>query len=203
VKKTSSLKRTSMYPFSFDLFNGSRYFAEAAISESDRKRKRYYNTAAVIFAAAAIEAVLNEQISIRQKFGPDMKNKHMSEEFFDALFNAQKTISLKDKWNLFTSIQGGTAWDSTREPFQSYDIVITLRNELIHYKAEFLGHYEPPVKKLHSLIKRFHPKTKLETPDELMDWLSCLLESKYLSQWLSKKIRYAEILELVLSKKKT
>ncbi len=190
-----------MHPFSFDLLGGAYFFADAASSEADDKRRRYYNTSCIIFAAATLEAVLNEQISLRNVFGNDVHTQRIPKEFVTALVNAQKTISLKDKWNLFVSMRGGRPWDSGQEPFQSYDLIIALRNELLHYKAEFFPCLEAPVKKLQFLIRRFCPMMNPATTDEVTPWLTGLLESRELGLWVKEKLRYEELLNYVLMNK--
>ena len=190
-----------MYPFSFDLHNGAHFFADAAVTEEDEKQRRYLNTAALLFAAATIEAVLNEQISLRSEMGSDVHLSHLPCEFFEALAHAQKTISLKDKWNLFTSVRGGRTWDSGSEPFQTYDLLISLRNELVHYKAEFLADRRAPVNKLQPLVDRLGIKPP--PPDDekyYSHWLQTLLGSADLGAWVRKSLDYAEVLGAVLKR---
>lgn len=181
----------SMYPFSFDLTGGFVYFADAAAVEDDRKRRRYFNTACIVFAAGAIEAVINERISLESRL-IDSKSKR---PFYEALAAAQRSISLKDKWNLFVSIRGGSRWDSAIEPYQSYDTIITVRNELLHYKADFLGHLEPPVNRIRPLLMRFGvPGERADEPS--VAWLNALLESRDLGIWVKDKVRYDALLSL-------
>ncbi len=59
--------KLSMQPFSFDLTGGFIYFADAAAIEEDIQRRRYFNTACIMFAAGAIEAVINERILLEGK----------------------------------------------------------------------------------------------------------------------------------------
>lgn len=189
-----------MYPFSFDLNNGSRFFADAAISEIDNKKRRYYNAASVIFAAATIEAVLNEQIALRSQFGSDV-HIPVPNDLFDALCNSQKSISLKDRWNLFVSVRGGHPWNSSKEPFQIYEMIIALRNALLHYRAKFLGHCEVPISRLKILMDRFGPKAMPKTEDELTTWIIALLESPKLSHWIWDNIKYDQLLDSLLGVK--
>ncbi len=181
----------SMYPFSFDLTGGYVYFADAAATEDNAKRRRYFNTACIVFAAGAIEAVLNERISLEAKLfdsGP-------KRSFYKALAAAQRSIALKDKWNLFVSVRGGHHWDSSKEPYQSYDTIITIRNELLHYKADFLGHLEPPVNRIRPLLERFGvPSDRVDDSNVL--WLHILLEARELGRWVTDKVRHEALLSL-------
>lgn len=181
----------SMYPFSFDLTGGFVYFADAAATEDDVKRRRYFNTACIVFAAGAIEAVINERISLEAK----LFDSGAKRPFYEALAAAQSYISLKDKWNLLVAIRGGHHWDSAREPYQSYDMIISIRNELLHYKADFLGHLEPPVNRIRPLLKRFGvPSERADDSD--VSWLHALLEARELGRWVRDKISYDALLSL-------
>ena len=102
----------SMQPFSFDLTGGFIYFADAATVEEDVQRRRYFNTACIVFAAGAIEAVINERISLESV----LLNSGAKRSFYEALAVAQRSINLKDKWNLFVSVRGGHHWDSAEDP---------------------------------------------------------------------------------------
>lgn len=180
-----------MYPFSFDLTGGFIYFADAALAEDKVKRRRYLNTACIVFAAGAIEAVINERISLEARF----LDSGAKRPFYEALAAAQRSISLKDKWNLLISVRGGHQWDSAKEPYQSYDTIITIRNELLHYKADFLGHLEPPVNRIRPLLERLGvPSNRAD--DSNVKWLYALLEARDLGVWVTDKVRYDTLLSL-------
>jgi hypothetical protein len=180
-----------MYPFSFDLTRGFVFFADAAATEEDVKLRRCFNTACIVFAAGVIEAVINERISLEAKFF-DSEGKR---PFYEALAAAQRSISLKDKWNLLVSVRGGYYWDSSKEPYQSYDMILTLRNELLHYKADFLGHLEPPVNRIRPLLERFAVPCE-RADDSNVQWLHVLLETRELGKWVTDKVRYDALLSL-------
>lgn len=182
-----------MQPFSFDLTGGFIYFADAAAVEEDIHRRRYFNTACIVFAAGAIEAVINERISLEAV----LLNSVAKRSFYEALAAAQRSISLKDKWNLFVSVRGGDHWDSGQEPYQSYDTIITIRNELLHYKADFLGHLEPPVNRIRPLLARFGvPNERADDPH--VHWLDALLETRDLGNWVKDRVRYDTLISFGL-----
>ena len=184
----------TMHPFSFDLFQGIHFFADFAVNEPKAKNRRYYNTAAVTTAAAGLEAMLNEQISLSATL------KVNPQELYAALDNAKKDISLKDKWNLFAAIRKTTPWDSGKEPYQSCEILFALRNEIMHYKAHFLTHNEAPIKKLQSLLDQIEPTVKPEYRDDTKYWLITILESKNLAGWIKERIRWDILFDLLMMK---
>ena len=56
---------------------------------------------------------------------------------------------------MIASLGGGTLWDNGKEPLQWYSVIVALRNELIHYKGQFLGKDEAPSKKIKDLLMKF------------------------------------------------
>ena len=181
----------AMYPYSFDLCNGYHYFAECAGKSEDDKKTRYYNSACVFFASSCIEAILNERISMYHTLGKDIRDQHIPMQYWETLFNIQKNKSIKEKWNLIISVLGGQLWDSSKEPFQSYDILFSLRNELVHYKAHFKEMGDAPTRKIKSLLETLIGKIKVSNnPEEYKAWVTTLLESPKLGNWVKEKVNY-------------
>ena len=185
-----------MYPFSFDLIKGCHYFASAANEAKEKEHIRYCNTACILLGASIIESMLNEWISFRETMGPDNWRKHIKKEYWQTLNSIQKNISVRDKWNLFASVIGGELWDSSKEPFQSYEVILSLRNELVHYKGKFLRHGEVPVNKLKELfVKHSVGEKEPKDIDDISSWITDLLESPSLGLWVKEKVNYSELLD--------
>ena len=181
-----------MAPFSFDLTHGYIEFASRAVAEDDRRLRRAYNAAAVVFSVATIEAVLNERISLTINiFSTDEE-----EPVVAALAAMQRTLGLKDKWNLLAATRRSRPWNSGIEPFQSWDVLIALRNEILHFKAQFLQHRETPVLRLRSLLRVLEVDADPEQ-DDVSYWLEAALGSRKLGPWITEKVQYADILALL------
>ena len=60
-------------------------------------------------------------------------------------------------------------WDNSKEPFQSFNIIQTIRNEIIHYKGDFKETGKLPIKKLKPLfdILRLNSASEKSWPREL------------------------------------
>ena len=137
----------AMHMFSNDLLQGCLKLAEQAKTASSDEDVRVFNSACVFFAVSAIEAKVNEWISIAQAcFRDEPKS------FWHALAPLVKTLKLEEKWNLIASNENGTLLDNGKEPFQSFGLVKSLRNELVHFKGQFLPKDSPPVKKIKGLM---------------------------------------------------
>lgn len=197
-EQQAAAEAQTMAPFSFDLTHGYHRFAELAAAEEHPRFRRAHNAACVVFAAATIEAILNERISLERTIWKDPQRA----EFVEALAAVQRSLGLKDKWNLFASVRGNAAWDSAKEPFQSWDIIMSIRNELLHFKGEFLGHLEPPVKRIAPLMARLGVPPEL-AEEPIVYWLNSVLGSRELGKWVVEKVDYSQMLDLLAAKART
>jgi hypothetical protein len=133
-----------MRPFSIDLIAGCERWAKLASASHDASETMHYNTSSVLFAMSTIEAKVNEWISIASEI-PDAE---IPAGFCKSLTALQRTLSLKNKLNLISALTGGAQWDSGSEPFQSYETIVALRNELVHFKGQLLGKDEAPNRRI-------------------------------------------------------
>jgi hypothetical protein len=114
--------------------------------------------------------------------------------FWKTVHDLRKDLGWKDKWNLIASASNGKVWDSSCDPFQSYDLINSLRNELVHYKAEYAAVSEPRVKKINDLLQRFaEPEFATFAFPGQPDWVSRLLPSKKLGAWISETVDHFDM----------
>jgi hypothetical protein len=189
--------RASMYPFSNDLIKGCQQFAALANDAEDDFSVRLFNTSCIFSGASSIEAQVNEWLSILR----EIEDAGIPTAFWSELAISAKSLSLVQKWNFIAALRGGTLWDSGREPFQSYEIVVTLRNELIHYKGQFLGKDETPARKLSGLMKQLGIKSEATfIGDDSSSWAFDLLNHRQLGVWVHSKIRpfYDDVITLLI-----
>jgi hypothetical protein len=175
--------RAAMHMFSADLLRGCAGFAEKAKNAKTDEEVRIYNSACIFFATSTIEAKVNEWISIAQVcFEEEPKS------FWHALTPLVKTLKLEEKWNLIASYAKGTLWDKGTEPFQSFELISSLRNELIHYKGEFLPKDDVPIKKVKGLMNMFGIKSQASfVEDDCSAWVYDLLNCRKLGGWVASK----------------
>ena len=83
----------------------------------------------------------------------------------------------------------GTEWNNAVEPFQSIELIICLRNELVHYKGAFFGRDEAPNKKIKGLMKQLGILSKATwLEDDCSSWIADLLSEKKISEWIYNSI---------------
>lgn len=159
-----------------------------------------YNTACVLFGVSSIEACINEWVSI----AAEIEDADISIDFWKELGNIQKSLSIRSKWNLIVSVSSGTKWDSSRDPFQSFESIAALRNELIHFKGELLGKDEAPNRKIKGLLSYFGLKSEATFVEgDVSSWVADLLAHKEVGKWVYEKIDefYNAVVPMLLNKR--
>ena len=177
----------SLYLFSDDLMWGCRYYAKQSREASHDYVVFLSNTSCILLAASMLEAKINELIA--NVVGLNSETAKVPLPFWRVLHDSRKELSYKEKWNLIASASNGVLWDLSREPFQSYDLIVSLRNELVHYKGEYGKGAAPPVKKIEGLLQRFKGPgfVFLGAPDDT-HWVTELLSAKGLAEWVSETV---------------
>jgi hypothetical protein len=175
-----------MFPFSTDLLASCIKFVELAKASSNEQEIRIFNASCVINAVSLLEAKLNEEISIARILFDESE---LDGRVWKVIEDIQKKLSIQEKWNLIAIKTNGLLWDSACDPFQSFEVMISLRNELVHYKGAFLGENEAPNKKIINLMEQLGVESKSTWIEaDCSSWIFDLLNTKELSEWLSKKI---------------
>lgn len=170
----------AMHPFSNDLYEGCKHFAHLAESFENTGDIRLANTSCILFGVSAIEAKLNESISVGAAIEADC-----SDTVWTEIQKSQMRSSLRDKWDRIGTDFEGALWNSGQEPFQSYELVVALRNELTHYKGTMFGKDETPNKRVAHIMRTLGVKSEASfTEDDCSCWVSDLLESRDLGRWV-------------------
>jgi len=173
--------RAAMETFSIDLISGCRMFADLSKKAKSINEIKYFNTACILFATSSIEAKINECVSIAQAV-----HKEEPKSFYHSLAPLMRKLRLSEKWNLIASNENGTLWDKEKEPFQSHELISSLRNELVHYKGHLLPKAEVPNRKIKSLMDKFGITNKsIFMEDEASGWVNDLLNCRELGNWVA------------------
>jgi len=104
--------------------------------------------ATVILASTALESFLNEEIEMT-KGSPE--NVAWAESLQES-----RGLSLEAKWVLFLRLWRGKTFDTGRQPYADFALLIELRNVLVYRAARFYGADKPfPGKRVEGLRARF------------------------------------------------
>jgi hypothetical protein len=80
-------------------------------------------------------------------------------------------------------------WNDSIEPFQSIRQIESLRNELVHYKADMAGRDSPPTKLISSIFSKFKlSDTARWIEDDVSTWTDTILEYKELGLWIAQTL---------------
>jgi len=174
----------SLHLFSHDLVWGCRHYAKEAQQSQHPYGTFLANLSCILFGSSFVEARLN-QLSAEMIASGDAPKVPLA--FWRTLHDIRKTLKVEDKWNLIASVSNGMLWDSSRVPFQSYDQIINLRNELVHYKGEYATVSKLPANRLKALLTKFKGPG-FSIPGRPPKWISQLLTAKKLGSWISATI---------------
>jgi hypothetical protein len=145
------------------------------------------NATAIFLGGSYLEAYLNEQIALHARLSKDKDQKRARQ--WQTLDQQQSDLSAIQKWSLVTAFTGGKEWDGGVPPFQDYETLVSLRNELVHFKGRWTVAGEPPVKRFKDLVTRFgEDPTIIETAMGVNFWVSALMRSPKLLDWVSQTI---------------
>ena len=163
------------------LIHGCQGFAEKAANEGpfdDRINLSQKNMAALIFGYTSIEAFINEIITISEV----SNNLAVPKDYLVFLVDLERKLSIKEKYNVLAGLLAANLWDSSTEPFQSFEIIQSIRNIVIHHKGNWHRKGEIPFKKLRPVFDRF----KLNNTPE-RSWQSELFNCKEFGHWVYEK----------------
>lgn len=178
--------KAAMHMFSSEFLAGCKKFAELASLSDCEQDVRLFNTSCIINAACYLEAKVNEEISIGVICYSETEAEGKS---WRTIQNLQKKLTVQEKWDLVANKQNGALWNKGSEPFQSFETISSLRNELVHYKGAFLSKDEAPNKKISGLMVSLNVSSKATwIEDDCSSWVTDLLGSKELSNWVFSRI---------------
>lgn len=133
------------------------------------------NISAIILSFTSIESLLNEIIVS----GAEL-NEFENQEYYKSIKRLDRKLDIQGKYDLIAITRSIETWDSSREPFQSFEIIKFLRNHIIHFKGEFTGlDYYP--KKLKPLLD------DLRIIEIEKSWESSLFSHSELAKWVFEK----------------
>jgi len=177
-------KSTALY--SGMLLDGLDYFCDLLKKDKIELKNIYaINSCIVFLSISSLEAKFNERIFILKACIQDNPKFF---EFIETIHRNIEFLPIEKKWNIIASISNGKKWNNFSEPFQSFEIIKSLRNELIHYKAEPMDCDEVPLNKL----KQFNKILKLQSQKNINienrgNWIHLIMGNKKLSFWLKEK----------------
>ncbi|ELP5730802.1 hypothetical protein ACWOUW_004260 [Vibrio vulnificus] len=145
----------------------------------------------LIFSYSALEAFINESLSVTEQFSGGRRSD--DEKKFYALMQQlqEKKDSTEQKYHLSKILFTGSPWQKGDEPFQRFDFLKRLRNELIHKKSETtktvkdLSTKETSVtvsKNTQRLVRGLKERKLIDESAEYGSWLDAIQNEKF-AKW--------------------
>ena len=159
-----------------------------ARSNLDTRNIINHNSACVFFAVAFLEAKINEIITKISESGSS--NTDIPAQHWKRMKDNEKKLKVDEKWNYLASAYGGKIWNNEEKIFRDFEVIKSLRNELVHYKGDPLEAGKAPNKKLTHLLKQFSGQDvemygyKI-SDGESQGWLYQLLSSPNFGKWVT------------------
>ncbi len=176
----------AMHPFSVDFLAGCKKFSELASTTEDTQEVLIFSASCIVNAACYLEAKLNEEVAIARLCFDEGS---VERETWDSIKKDERRLSVSKKWNRISAFTGGTQWDSGKEPFQAFETISSLRNELVHFKGELLGRDEAPSNKISALMERLGIRSEASwIEDDCSSWVTDLLSEKSLVDWVAERM---------------
>ncbi len=169
------------YGLSDQLLVGLERLAKASLKEPDFED--YFtihqkNLTAILFSVNCIEAKINELIAVFE-----IDERTVLHSNIKAILDIERKVTLKEKFNLICALLNEDLWNSSIEPFQSFEVIQSLRNEIVHYKGKFDTRGKIP-----NRFKNLLDHLSINVVDEDL-WIQVILESKRLPDWILRKTK--------------
>jgi hypothetical protein len=127
-------------------FNSAAFFSLARTASENTDDTPSEAVVAVVFSAIAVESFLNEVLE-RLRFDadrevPELKRARMMSEAADLY---EKDASVDVKTQILSASLTGAPIDRGAQPYQDFNLLVRVRNALVHYRPEMQSDDGAPV----------------------------------------------------------
>jgi hypothetical protein len=141
----------------------------------------------VVFSVLTLEAFLNELAEFA--YDTYIRKPEVVDVLAEFLIDAERSnASLETKLTVGNWILTGTRLKRGEQPFQDFALLVRLRNDLVHFKANTRFEDGVPKGKIHAnLVEKFRDKKILaeNIKDDELSW-SALVQTKAVAEWSCK-----------------
>ena len=178
----------TMRPLSDNFVRSFELFPHLIAHCNDDRDIRIYNIALLTNCVAYIESALNEKLQHLQTRKAFLETNY--EDIDDAcnITSIKKTEKIHRKWDRIKKMEGSPdKWDEGHSLFSNFSALCSLRNEVLHYKCDYLEADEVPSKRIKTIMHQVcdeQPYGKKPYHKQLFEsWCSYLLMQKKLAEW--------------------
>lgn len=139
-----------------------------------------YNIILITLLVMKFESQMNEITNSIK----DWKTKNINLQIIEFIIQNERTLNTTQKYNLIAIELNMELWANNREPFQTLEFLVSLRNEVIHYKGGYISKGKGPNNKITSLLKNLNTSSIALKAHEPNHWVTDLIGSEKLINWL-------------------
>lgn len=161
------------------------HYRVVAEETNNVKELEYANLSCIFFASSYFEARINEAATMFSLIEDTDE-----QELWKLISSEDRSLNFRLKWNIVAVATEGETWSSDKKPFQSWEEIFSLRNELVHYKSQLLEAGRVPVARFKNLARKLGI-TDLHIGEEGSQWVRCFLQCKELSKFIDENIEIA------------
>ncbi len=156
----------------------------ASIQAVPRRGGQLPALVSLVFSVVALEAFLNEVTEMASGFLDIPSEPPAVLLFAECMADAERSrASLESKFVLANWVLAGKKLDKGAQPYQDFGLMMRLRNDLVHFKAnESFAQSATPEEFHKTLIQRFGNRNPLAEDMEAGSWTHAI-ETKAIANW--------------------
>lgn len=118
------------------------FIGRARLAEKLAKENGYWALDAILNSAIALEAFPNDFIRVLRP-SYELERNRLPESLIAAyrILPEVETLAIQTKYQILVHLLNGTTFDPGKPPFQDFDFLIKLRNEIVHPKCEGIDNH--------------------------------------------------------------
>jgi len=156
----------------------------AGIQAEPRRGGQLPALVSLVFSVVAVEAFLNEATEMALGFLDIPSEPQGIAVFTECMADAERSrLPLESKLGLAKWVLAGTRLDRGVQPFQDFLLMIRLRNNLVHFKANEPYAQNDTAEEVHkNLIQKFRGRNLLAEDMQPGSWIHAI-ETKAIANW--------------------
>ena len=122
--------RSISYFYAGHLFRIAKRAAASSIKDPD------FSIIAIMFSVSALEAFINESVELG-RIVPTAERQKAVQSYVAVMSELEeRKEALLIKFHMGMLVFSGSTWDEGAQPFQDFKLLVTVRNHIVHMKAD-------------------------------------------------------------------
>jgi hypothetical protein len=128
--KAMPITRCIRYFYAGHLFKIAKRAAASSIKDPD------FSIISIMFSVSALEAFINESVELA-RIVPTAERQKAVQSYVAVMSELEeRREALLIKFHMAMLVFSGSTWDEGAQPFQDFKLLVTVRNHIVHMKAD-------------------------------------------------------------------